>query len=267
MTTGVTYWLILEPAGTYASEYKEGKKQIEWGVDATSPTYTQGKFYKYDGTTWAEDVVEDDNDNNDNGENKDAVFQVSLAEDNETVVSLFSGNGDLMARTGKIVMESGGQYKSNNLFPELNSYQLRQGWIMVESTKPGIAGSVVFTNAPRDFLTGGIMQSQGLTDILFAQVAHGSDWETGWSFLNYGNTTADVTIEIYSPQGNVVQSAKLQLGPRNSRAFYFEDIFPGAPDILTGYVRVRSTQPLISFSLLTDTLVNFLATIPPQPWQ
>lgn len=268
MTTGVTYWLILEPAGTYVSEYKEGKKQIEWGVDATSPTYTQGKFYKYDGTTWAEDIVEDDDDDDDdNGENKDAVFQVSLAEDNETVVSLFSSNGDLMARTGKIVMESGGQYKSNNLFPELNSYQLRQGWIMVEGTKPGIAGSVVFTNAPRDFLTGGIMQSQGLTDILFAQVAHGSDWETGWSFLNYGNTTADVTIEIYNPQGNVVQSAKLQLGPRNSRAFYFEDIFPGAPDILAGYVRVRSTQPLISFSLLTDTLVNFLATVPAQPWQ
>jgi len=252
-----TYWLVLEAAGTYSNEYTASTKLVELCVDGSSPTYTSGQFSTYSSNAWTADSA------------KDAIFQISLAEDNEITISLFSSAGKLITPSVNKLLPSGGQWKDtlSNLFPDMDFSEIQTGWIQVESSKPGIVGDAVFGNVTMDFLTAGLLQSAPMQDILFGQVTQSGGWNTGWALLNAGEVTADVLLEVYDPQGVLQGTKKFAIAPKNNLTVYYTELFPNAPELLGGYVRLQSSQPLFSFSIFNDSEMIFLSMIPAQTWQ
>ncbi len=252
-----TYWIVLEPSGTYPSEYKVDNNLVSLCVDSSTPTYAYGMISAYANNAWTTDNT------------MDAIFQVIIAEDNEVTVSLFSPGGKLMTPSVTKLLSSGGQWKDTlaHIFPNLDFSGVQQGWIQVSSAKPGIVGNLVYSNEALDFMAAARLQTAPLKDILFAQLAHGSGWETGWAFLNTGAGTADAVLEVYDPKGVLQGSKPFSLASRNNRTIYFGDMFPELSEMLGGYVRVRSSQPLFSFSIYNDTDLRFLSMIPAQAWE
>ncbi|TRZ53075.1 hypothetical protein D4S03_02430, partial [bacterium] len=57
LTANTQYWLVLEPAGTYAAE-ADGSNQIQWGVDATDSGYSLGNWSVYAGSWIANTEVD-----------------------------------------------------------------------------------------------------------------------------------------------------------------------------------------------------------------
>lgn len=54
-----TYFLRLRGEATYQADFATGVTAVEWGVDASSPTYTNGNFATYSGAVWTEDTTKD----------------------------------------------------------------------------------------------------------------------------------------------------------------------------------------------------------------
>ena len=54
-----TYWLRLRGDTDYNSSYVTGAHAVQWGVDASSPTYTSGNFAIYSGGAWTEYTTRD----------------------------------------------------------------------------------------------------------------------------------------------------------------------------------------------------------------
>jgi hypothetical protein len=252
---GTTYWLVLEGSGTYGTEYIATNMVVEWGVDSSTPTYTKGQFSVYADSKWTADAEQD------------ALFEIVLSEDNEITLSLYSPTGKLLAPPYKKTLAAGGQLRDllANLFPSFGSKEF-EGWVLVEGSKPGIVGDVIFSNLNADYIAAGLLQMAPMKDILFAQVAQGSDFETGWLLLNAGDLPADVTMELHDTSGAIRSTRTLRISGRNSLDLAFADVFTNLKELLGGYMVLHSSQPLYTFSLMSNGAQSFLCSIPPQPF-
>ena len=54
-----TYFLRLRGDATYQADYSAGATAVQWGVDASSPTFTDGNFATYASAAWSEDTAKD----------------------------------------------------------------------------------------------------------------------------------------------------------------------------------------------------------------
>jgi subtilisin family serine protease len=146
----------------------------------------------------------------------------------------------------------------------LGGGSLTIGYMRAEviSGSGGIFGHIAFGFGSA--LAGLPIQTRASRTMLFSQVAQGSGFLTGVTLVNPTDIPADVTIEVYRENGNLVGSARLSLAPGQKRAQLINEFIPTVANQLDGYIRVSSTQPLFGFELFADTGVRFLSAVPPQ---
>lgn len=106
--------------------------------------------------------------------------------------------------------------------------------------------------------------------MIFGQVesAEGSSpsWFTGLALLNPASADANAKVEVLDENGAVVKSANFVIPARRRLSQLLTEYFPdlAGRQILEGYVRVTTDQPLVSFALFGTTRLSVLSAIPPK---
>ncbi len=148
------------------------------------------------------------------------------------------------------------------------------GSLEVNADGDGVVGDVIFGDAT-DFRFAAALplQSEAFTDAVFSQVANVPGFFTGLALFYPGSPfgaacgeDAEVTIEVFRADGTTSGSAvvALEAGHRISRLV--PELAPASAGQAGGYIRVRSTQPLIAqmlFGALDNQGIRLLSAVPP----
>ena len=86
------------------------------------------------------------------------------------------------------------------------------------------------------------------TEFVFPHVAHGGELFTGLAFVT-GVAGATITIDVYSPAGDVRKSGTLTLGANRQLARLVSELVPSVATQVGGYIRIRSNQPILSWEI------------------
>jgi hypothetical protein len=132
--------------------------------------------------------------------------------------------------------------------------------------QPGwVVGAIVFSGNNRRFAAALPLIEQGYRETLIPHVAQSSAFHvfTGLAVLNVGVEAAAVTVQAVDPAGEESgrRDFSLQPGERavdllNGPVFFGPEFSQNG-----GYLRVSSTQPLVSFALFGDSGLAYMAAI------
>jgi hypothetical protein len=86
------------------------------------------------------------------------------------------------------------------------------------------------------------------TDYTFANVVDGDGLFTGLAFAT-GNAAAKITIEVYRSNGGAPASATISLDGNQQFGSLLTELVPAAAIQTGGYIRVRSDQPIWTWSI------------------
>jgi len=146
-----------------------------------------------------------------------------------------------------------------------------QGYVEITSSGPRLTGSVVFGDQARSTFSSALPLAANLRkDMIFAQVAsaEGSSpsWFTGLALLNAGSTDASAMLQVFDENGALVTSGHFVVAARRRLSQLLTQYFPDlvGRNILKGYIRVTTDQPLASFGLFGTTSLSVLSAVPPQ---
>jgi YVTN family beta-propeller protein len=147
----------------------------------------------------------------------------------------------------------------------LESQELTQGYLCIQSTGASFAGSVRFADVQqRAFSSALNLNSTSLTDSHFSQVAQNSQYYTGLAAINRGTGTAAVTVTVYDTSGRQIASGGIQIAPGGRFSKLLSELVGTLPEMSKGYFRVSSNEPLVSFALFGTSNGGVLSAIPAQ---
>ena len=141
---------------------------------------------------------------------------------------------------------------------------LSVGSIRIEADGPGVIGDVIFGDAGTFSNAASMpLQTRKFTRAVFSQVASGLGLFTGLAVYNPGTDAAEVTIRVFSEQGEQTGETVLvvEAGERFSRAL--SELIPSVSGQIRGYIVIRSTRPLVAQQLVGDTGLTLLSAVPP----
>ena len=118
------------------------------------------------------------------------------------------------------------------------------------------------TNAPLTFGAVLALTASGESNVLFSQVTQAQGYYTGLAFM--APEAADLTIEVYGPEGSLVGAKDLSLSAGARMVRLLQDLLPSTRDQQGGYIKILSSKPVISFELIGATSGQFLVAVPPQ---
>ena len=200
-----------------------------------------------------------------------STLSVVNLDDASGVVTLrFIGDdGSVISTQQQPISPRGKLLVADQSFQPTSSVQMA-GYVEVISNGPRLAGSVVFGDRARSTFSSALALVANLhSDMIFAQVgsAEGSSpsWFTGLALLNPGSTNADAKVQIFAPDGAIVSSGTFVIPPKERRSQLLTEYFPElvGRDMLGGYIRVTTNQPLASFVLFGTGTLSVLSEVPP----
>ncbi len=160
----------------------------------------------------------------------------------------------------------------DQLFPALGSsfttgyvrIDLEQRYLGPFATTAPIVGSVRFTAADGVGSTALPFSVPATQNFVYSHVAQDLGYFSGVAIINPNPTTAEMTLEVLAEDGSVVGSTAIELQPGYKIAKLLDELVPKSAGQLGGYVRVRSTVPVVSFSVFGTTDGRALSAIPAQ---
>lgn len=139
-----------------------------------------------------------------------------------------------------------------------------EGYVVVTSSGPRLAGSVIFGDPARTtFLTALPFVSRPQRDVVYSQVAQNDLFFTGAAIINLSSQPSSSTIEVFNTDGQLINSGTRPLPGRGRDSFVLTEMFP-ALRINAGYFRVRSTQDIATFAVFGTHTLSALSAVPPQ---
>ncbi len=183
----------------------------------------------------------------------------------------FDEYGNQLGATRRLAIPANGKLHIDN--PEFfwmigDSGIMTQGYVeIISENGERLAGSVVFFDSKKQSFSSALPLVDGLHDsVLFGHVASNDFYFTGIAILNPNAVDAVAMLELYSANGtlNDVRSVEIPSGHRVSWLLtkYFASL--EGKNQISGYVKLRSDQPLAAFSLFGTTSMSVLSAIPPQ---
>ncbi len=179
-------------------------------------------------------------------------------------VILHDASGKVLATSSPLSVPRNGKIQMglNDIFVQTSAIQNTSGWLEIRSTVDRVVGTITFTDDNTITLTAFELMGTPLNHFIYPIVAEDGTYHTGIALLNHNDTDASVTMELWGGDGSLVQSKTLTIAPGNRTALYLSDFFPGMGESLAGHVRIRSSVPLYSLSLIHDTAMHFIAAVP-----
>ena len=154
----------------------------------------------------------------------------------------------------------------SDLFAQNPAARNAQGWLEVSSSIDYLLGTVSFNNTDDTFLTSYELSGTPLKEFVFPLTTEDSHYQTAIAILNANDVSANVTLELWNPDGSIDHATVQTLQPHARIAQYLSDLFPGMQPRVTGNVRIRSDQPVHGLSLINDRDLHFLAAVPAIPY-
>ena len=139
-----------------------------------------------------------------------------------------------------------------------------QASLRVQASGEGVIGDIIFgdplgvTNAAALPL-----QTQTFTEAVFNQVANGLGLFTGLAFYNPEPESAQILIQVFSPEGDLVGEETLELPAGQRLARLVPQLVPDSDGQIGGYIRVSSDRPLIAQQLFGTLTLSLLSAVPP----
>jgi len=141
---------------------------------------------------------------------------------------------------------------------------LAVGSLHVQADGPGVIGDVVFGEpGTLRYASSMPLQVQKFTKAVLNQVANGMGMFTGLALYNPGTEPADVTIEVFAPDGNITGTKTIPLAAGGRLSQLVPQLVPGTEGQVTGFIILRSTRPLIAQQLFGENGLSMLSAVPP----
>ena len=137
------------------------------------------------------------------------------------------------------------------------------GSLKIEADGSGLIGDVVFGDPTGGFAAALPLDTNPFTDAVFSQVANLTGFFTGLALFNPGQIDATVTIEVFTADGELSGSGEIDLAAGHRLAQTVDQILPQTAGQAGGYIRVRSTQPIVAQQLFGTSTLTLLSAVPP----
>jgi hypothetical protein len=176
-------------------------------------------------------------------------------------------DGTQIGNTRTVPIASRGKVSITNQDFFADAGALRQGYLVVSSSGPKIAGSVVFGDLRREVFSASLpLVSKLAGDLVFSQVASNQTYFTGVALLNSGAADANAVVEVTDSFGLRVASKleRIPAGQRISRLL--TQFFPSleGANRTSGFIRVLADASIASFALFGTNNLSVLSAVPPQ---
>jgi deoxycytidylate deaminase len=180
-------------------------------------------------------------------------------------IVLHNSTGATIGNPVSVTLPPGVQLKGDlaTIFHHDPAIQNVTGWLEIDSTVDLVVGTISFTNANESFLCSFELQGTPLGDFILPLVAIDSTYHTAMALLNTGGSAASVDVELWAPDGTMTRAATLNLAPGSRMSLYLDQVFPNLGSVLVSNIRIHSTLPLFGFSLIHDSGLNFIVSMPP----
>jgi N-acetylneuraminic acid mutarotase len=187
--------------------------------------------------------------------------------DSTVTITLHAPDGHVLGTPVAVQINHNGklQQELHNIFQLDPALANTTGWIEVNSSNDRLVGTVSFTNEDDIFLTSFALLARPQFNVVFPLAAEDGMYQTGIALLNTNDGAANVTVELWSTDGKLRQSASATLKPGERTALYLSDYFPGMGSYVQGNVRVHSNRPVFGIGLINDRSFNFIAAVPAIP--
>ena len=147
----------------------------------------------------------------------------------------FAEDGSNLADPVQVVLEEGEllEMDARDLF---GFEDLAIGSLKMEGDGDGVIGDVIFGDGAAFTYAAALpLQSQTFTQAVFSQVANLEGFFTGLALFNPTLETADVTIEVFSAEGEKTGELELQLGPSKRISELLTELIPSTAGQLRGF--------------------------------
>jgi len=203
------------------------------------------------------------NTNGDDYDNDDEDVDDALV-----TITLHAADGQVLGTPVSMVLLSGQKYEEDIdvIFQQDPSTQNTSGWIEIESSLDRVVGSIRYTNSQKSLLTSFELLGRPLKDFALPIAAEDSDYQTGVAILNPNSATANVTLELWTPDGKLAHFTTVALEPGTRTALYLNGWFPQMEPMLYGNVRVHSDMPVYGIGQMNDRALHFLSAVPMIPF-
>ena len=100
--------------------------------------------------------------------------------------------------------------------------------------------------------------------LIFGHVASDNQYFTNIAIVNPGSTTATVTLNLYTAEGNLVTGTTLSIPARQRKCRPLTEILPSlrSVNLTTGYIRLSSNVPVAAYSIFGTHDLSMLSAIP-----
>jgi len=192
----------------------------------------------------------------------------NAGQDAQVTIILHGPDGRVLGTPYTQTIPINGQLEDdiNNIFGQDPSIQNASGWLEVDTSVDQVVGSITFTNSNSTLFSSLELSGSPLNHFVFPIAAEDGTYQTAIALLNTNSSPANVTLELWGPGGSLDRSTTVRLAPGTRTAMYLSDYFPNLPSYLVANIRVRSDQPIHSFSLMNDRALHFVAAIPAVPF-
>lgn len=136
------------------------------------------------------------------------------------------------------------------------------GWLRVRAAGASLVGSVRFTDPGGRWAAALPLAAAGAREFVLSHVAQADNIFTGITLLNPNPGDSLVSLEVFDRSGSLTGTALTELAANQKRALLLPEWIPGLDSQIGGYVRVRSTRPLVGFELFGSP--DYLAAVPAQ---
>jgi hypothetical protein len=136
-------------------------------------------------------------------------------------------------------------------------------WLEVRSTVDQVVGTITLKNSEETFGTTYQLSGTPLGGWAFPISASDQMFTTQVGIVNATPDWGAVTVEFWGPGGTIDHTGTLQLGPGTAFSSTLKALFPNLGTRTIGNVRVKSTVPVHTMSVIRDENVNFLSIVPP----
>jgi hypothetical protein len=195
----------------------------------------------------------------------------------EITMTLKDGNGNPLGITGNpttFTVSPGAQDTRTvaALFPALGS-SLVTGYAQLDVkpvnvgpfvSTPPLAGALRFSAADGSGSSSLPLFIAPAADFIYSHVAQSLGYYTGVAILNMNSGPTTVEVSVYKADGTAVGSFSQILQPGQKIAKLLYELVPASFGQVGGYIRIKSTLPVTSFSLFGTNDGLSLSAIPPQ---
>jgi hypothetical protein len=184
-------------------------------------------------------------------------------------MQLMDDNGVVMGTTRTVPIAANGKLYIDDpeFFTPLLAGAITMGYLKIQSDGVRLAGSTVFGDSSGQSFSAALPLIDNLQDsVLYSHIASNEQYFTGIAMVNPNAVDATVYLYIIAADGNPIYTKEDFLPAMQKKSKLLTEFFPALAwqNLTSGYILIKSSQPIASFSLFGTNSLSVLSAIPPQ---